>query len=149
MADLTRESAIEVLPGLSIPESELLFTASRSSGPGGQHVNKVSTRVTLHFDVGGSPSLTEAQRRRIASRLPTRINKSGVLKMHAQRHRSRAANRAVLVERFVALLQGALAQRTPRKKTRPSRAARDRRLQDKQHRGWLKKDRSRRFRPDD
>ena len=68
-----------VIPGLEIPEGELEFVASRSGGPGGQNVNKVSSRVTLRFDVGHSGSLNEEQRTRIQRRLATRINKDGVL----------------------------------------------------------------------
>ena len=140
---------IEINDRLEIPESELEFTASRSTGPGGQHVNKVSSRVTLHFDVASSPSLTETQRQRIFLRLPTRINKDGVLQMHAQKHRSQLANRREIMIRFADLLRGALEQRRPRKKTRPSRAADRRRLDGKKRRADLKQARSKRISHDD
>ncbi|HMC82356.1 MAG TPA: aminoacyl-tRNA hydrolase [Candidatus Polarisedimenticolia bacterium] len=84
---------IEIRDGLAIREEELRFTASRSGGPGGQNVNKVSTRVTLWFDVAGSPSLTAEQRSLIRSRLATRISKEGVLRVVSQQTRSQAANR--------------------------------------------------------
>jgi ribosome-associated protein len=140
---------IEINRQLSVPEEELSFTASRSSGPGGQHVNKASTRVTLHFDVQSSPSLSEYQKRRIVSRLSTRINRDGVLKLHCQRHRSQSANREELVRRFADLLGEALRRRRARKKTRPSREAVERRLDDKKRRGRLKRERSRRRNPED
>jgi ribosome-associated protein len=79
---------IVVNADLAIPEHELAFSASRSSGPGGQNVNKVSSRVTLTFDVENSPSLSDSQRRRIRSRLQTRINKDGVLRVISQISRS-------------------------------------------------------------
>jgi ribosome-associated protein len=140
---------IEITPELSIPESELQFLASRAGGPGGQHVNKVSSRVTLRFDLWASPSLDEEQKRRIAQRLATRITKEGVLTMHARRHRSQAMNREELVGRFTELLREALRPRRARRKTRPSRAVKERRLSDKRRRGEQKRLRSKRHRPDD
>ena len=127
---------------ISIPERELLFTASRSSGPGGQHVNKVSSRVTLHFNLRTSPTLTSHQKQRIAARLARRITRDGVLQLHAQRHRSQSANRADLVDRFVMLLQESLRARRPRVPTKVPKAARDRRLRKKKIRGQVKKGRS-------
>src|SRR5580704_16577736 len=94
---------------LSIPDNELTFVASRSGGPGGQNVNKVSSRVTLTFDVSHSPSLSEAQRHRISSKLATRINKDGVLRVVSQRTRSQELNKEDTVVRFIELLRGALA----------------------------------------
>ncbi len=123
----------------AIAEDELRFTYSRSSGPGGQNVNRVETRVTLLFDVFGSPSLTEGQKRRIASRLATRINKEGILRVVAQRHRTREANRRAAAERSEELLTGALRRKRPRRKTRVPRQARRRRLEGKRRRGELKR----------
>lgn len=133
---------IEINESLAVGEGELRFTASRSGGPGGQHVNKVNSRVTLHFDLWGSASLTDEQKRRIASRLPTRINKEGVLKLHAQRHRSQAANRAELIERFALLLHEALRLRRARRPSRPSRNSVERRLEEKKRRSRMKQRRS-------
>ncbi len=130
---------------LRIPAAELLFRFSRSSGPGGQHVNKVNTRVTLIFDVAGSPSLTPEQRQMISNRLGTRINKQGKLQVTSYRHRSQGANRTAATERFVQLLQEALQKRKPRKKTRVSRAAKKQRLLAKKQRGRLKQTRSARI----
>jgi ribosome-associated protein len=133
--------AIRINDGLSIPRGELRFTASRSSGPGGQHVNKVSSRVTLRFDLWDSPSLTDAQKRRIAGKLATRITKEGLLTLRAQRHRSQAANRALLIERFADLLREALRRKRNRRETRPTEAAVQRRLEQKRLRGRLKRER--------
>lgn len=134
---------IEVTPELSIPESELRFTTSRSSGPGGQNVNKVETRVTLLFDVTGSPSLNEAQRQRLREVLRSRITRAGVLRVVAQVHRTQAANQRTAVERFVELVRDALAEIPPRVPTSLPRAARRRRLEAKRRQGRLKQQRGR------
>ena len=133
---------IEINDRLSIPEDELSFAASRSSGPGGQNVNKVNTRVMLRFDVAGSPSLSEWQRARIRARLTTRVTKAGVLVVASQRHRTQPANRRAAVERFAELVRDALRRRPVRKKTRPPRAANEHRLDAKKRRGRLKRARA-------
>ena len=123
---------------VEIGENELSFTYARSSGPGGQHVNRVETRVTLRFDVMASPSLTEDQKQRILRRLATRINKEGVLRVVSQRHRSREANRRAAIERFHELLATALRPRRKRRRTHVPKAARRRRLESKRRRGEVK-----------
>jgi ribosome-associated protein len=133
---------IEVAPGLLIPDQELGFAASRSGGPGGQNVNKVSSKVTLTFDVAHSPSLSEAQRRRILERLATRITKDGVLQVTSQRHRTQGANREAAMERFVELLRWALAEEAPRVPTRVPRQARERRLDEKKRHSRTKRERT-------
>ena len=133
MADLP------INPRLSIPEREIAFATSTSSGPGGQHVNRVETRVTLLFDLEASESLSAEQRERIRERLATRINKAGVLRVTSQKHRSQAANREAATERFAALLADALEEEPSRKPTRPSRAAKRRRLRKKRRRGEIKR----------
>ena len=140
---------IEITKTLSIPESELSFTFSRSAGPGGQHVNKVNSRVTLNFDVAGSGSLSNEQRERIRELLRTRINREGVLRVISQKHRSQHANREEATERFAELLREALRRRIPRKKTRIPKAVTERRLEEKRKLGLLKKDRSKKNEPDD
>jgi ribosome-associated protein len=129
---------VEISTELSIADAELRFVASRSGGPGGQNVNKVNTRVTLLFDVGSSPSLSEEHRDRIRARLATRISADGVLRVVSQRHRTQKANRDTALERFVELLRGALACELPRIPSRPTRAARERRVADKRHRARVK-----------
>lgn len=124
---------------LAIPDDELRFTASRSSGPGGQHVNKVETRVTLRFDVAASPSLTPEQKRRIRSRLASRMSKAGVLRVVAQKHRRQAANREAARQRLAELLCRALRQAAPRRPTRPPAATRRRRVESKRRRGEIKR----------
>lgn len=135
---------IEVTKHLTIPEQELAFTAARSGGPGGQHVNKVSSRVTLYFDVTASPSLTDEQKRRILRRLATRISKDGVLRVVSQQSRSQAANRETAVARFVTLLQEALTPVPVRKKTTLSTVAKQQRLEDKKRRSQQKQQRAER-----
>lgn len=134
---------IEILDQLLIPEEEVSFTASRSSGPGGQNVNKVSTRVTLWFDVVNSQSLSEEQKSLILRRLALRVNKEGLLQVASQRTRSQAFNRQDAIEKFVALLRGALMRDAPRKRTRIPTGAKERRIKDKKLRGQRKQLRSR------
>ncbi|MCP4655995.1 MAG: aminoacyl-tRNA hydrolase [bacterium] len=126
----------------AIDDGELTFTSSRSAGPGGQHVNKVNTRVTLRFDVLDSPALSPEQKERILERLPTRISKSGILSVSSQRHRSQAANREAALERFIALLRDALEIQPERRPTRIPRRAIRRRRADKRHRARVKRERS-------
>jgi ribosome-associated protein len=127
---------------VQIPDDELTFTTSRSSGPGGQNVNKVNTRVTLLFDVERSPSLSDDERRLLYGRLAGRINKEGVLRVVAQRHRTQAANRDAAMHRFAELLRTALTPEEVRVPSVPSRAANERRLQQKKLRSRLKQERS-------
>ena len=135
-------SMIRTTDHLSIPQDELKFTASRSSGPGGQHVNKASTRVTLRFDLANSPSLSPDQKKLLLDRLPTRISKQGVLRVVSQKTRSQAANRKVALERFVKILQQALESRPERKPVQIPAAAKEKRIVDKKHRGHLKRERA-------
>ena len=134
---------IEITASLAIPEGELQFSASRAGGPGGQNVNKVATKVTLTFDVAGSPVLSETQRARIRERLATRITGKGVLHVVSQRHRTQGANRSAALERFVELLRGALAEEEPRVATRPTRVSKQRRVAEKKLRARVKETRRR------
>jgi len=135
-------SRVRINDRVSIPEDELVFSASRSGGPGGQHVNKVSSRVTLRFDLDGSPSLTDSQKHRVRHRLATRVSRDGVLRVVCRRHRSQLANRREAIERFAELLRGALQRPRRRRKTSIPNAAKLRRLEDKKRRGELKRRRS-------
>ena len=124
---------------LSIDESELDYEFARSSGPGGQNVNKVETKVTLKFVVANSAALTDDQKRRVSDALASRITKDGVLRVTSQRHRTREAKRHAAIGRFIELLDDALVVRAPRKKTKISRAAKRRRIEGKKRRGQVKK----------
>jgi ribosome-associated protein len=134
---------IQITHDVVIPESELNFTASRSGGPGGQNVNKVSSKVTLSFNVGESPSLTGDQKLKITATLATRINKDGVLQVVSQRTRSQELNRADVVARFAELLRRALTPQRKRIKTRAPAAAKQIRLDSKRKRKLTKQTRSR------
>jgi len=134
---------LTVRSGLVIPASEITEVASRSGGPGGQHVNKTSTRVTLRWEVTSSGALDEKQRRRILSKLAARLTRRGVLVVHAQRFRSRARNRELARERLVELVDAALARPRARRPTRPTRASRERRLAQKSQRATVKRTRAR------
>ncbi len=128
-------------PEVHVPEEELDFQTSRSSGPGGQNVNKVESRVALLFDLEASPSLTDEQKRLIRTRLASRINKNGILRVVSQKHRTQAANRNAARERFDELIAEALIEKPKRKPTRVSRAAKRRRLEEKRKRSLVKRNR--------
>jgi ribosome-associated protein len=136
---------MEIIPGLRILPSELSFSFSRSSGPGGQNVNKVNTRVTLSFDVSASQGLNDRQRQLIFSRLATRINKLGILLISADTCRTQQGNRDETLRRFVHLLRQAVHEQRPRRKSNVSRRAKERRLSAKKNRGRLKKLRSKKI----
>ena len=140
---------IEINKRLDIPESEITYAFSRSSKPGGQNVNKVSTRVTLQFDVEGSQSLSDGQRERIFEKLASRIGKDGVLRVASQKHRTQKVNREAALERFVALLAGALKRKRRRKPTRVPPEVREGRLREKKRRSLIKRARSRPSRDSD
>jgi ribosome-associated protein len=135
---MTADSPLVINAQLAIPRRELTFSTSRASGPGGQNVNKVESRVVLAFDVDASPSLDDRQKDLVRSRLATRVTRAGLLRVASQRHRTQAANRRAAEERFVELLAQALRERPRRRKTTASRAARRRRLEGKRQRSQLK-----------
>ncbi len=126
---------------LGIPLAELSFRFSRSSGPGGQHVQKSSTRVELLFDVVNSPSLTDEQRARVLKRLSGYLDSAGVLHLVSQSERSQWRNRQEVVARFQTLVRQALKRRKRRKPTHPTAASRERRLRQKRQRGEIKRTR--------
>ena len=130
---------LAILPGITIPVSELEFRTSRSGGPGGQNVNKVESKVELLFDAANSPSLTGAQRSRLMERLKSRIDSFGVLHLSSQVSRSQLANRELVVGEFVRLVRVALKPAKKRIKTRPSKASREERLKWKRIRSEKKK----------
>ncbi len=124
---------------LRVPRAELDYRASRSGGPGGQHVNTTSSRVELLWDLEGSPSLTGEQRARLREKLANRIDGEGVLHLTASEHRSQHQNREAVTERFVEMVRRALVVPKARKKTRPPRASREARLQTKKRRSEVKR----------
>jgi ribosome-associated protein len=133
------EDLIHIDNQVSIPRSELDFRYSRSSGPGGQHAQKSSTRVELRFDVGRSPSLNPEQQARVMKRLASYIDAEGILHLVSQSERSQYRNREEVVSRFQALMHQALKRRKGRKPTKPTAASQERRLKRKKRRGEKKK----------
>ncbi len=134
---------IKIDEKLEIPDTEIRLTFSSSSKPGGQNVNRVNTRVTLQFDVGASSALDDNQKRLIMEKLPGRINKQGILRVHSQKFRTQNANRSAAIERFAELILQALHVDPPRKKLRTPGFVKQRRLTEKKRRGMLKRNRSR------
>ncbi|MBN2078403.1 MAG: aminoacyl-tRNA hydrolase [Spirochaetes bacterium] len=126
---------------VSIPEEEITITASRSSGPGGQHVNKTATKVTLRFDLGSTPSLTDSQKRRVREALGRMVSRSDAIVLHEESHRSQSANRKRVIEKFSTLLARALAPRKKRIPTAVSPAQKRKRLEEKRLRSMKKSSR--------
>jgi ribosome-associated protein len=134
---------LRVSPGLTIPETELSWRFSRSSGPGGQGVNTADSRVELSWDVAGSPVLTPEQRARLLDRLASRLV-SGVVTIAASEHRAQLRNRDAARERLAALVASALRPPAPpRRPTKPSRGSKERRLTAKHRRTDVKQMRRR------
>jgi len=133
---------IAIMAGVEIPETELEFIASRSGGPGGQNVNKVSSRVTLRFDLERTTALTAEQRQRVRQKLSSRISSEGVLQISSQRTRSQDLNREDAVARFAELLRGALHEDKARVKTKATRSSREERLKEKRIRTSVKQARA-------
>lgn len=137
---------LAVQPGLVIPAGELEVVVSRSSGPGGQHVNTTETRVQLRWNVFASGVLDEETKERLARRLATRLSTDGVLTMACDTHRSQRRNREEARERLAALVRAALVKPRPRRPTQATRAAREARLERKRRQAAVKRQRRR---PDD
>lgn len=112
-------------------DSEIEFSFSRSSGPGGQNVNKVNSRVELRFDVQNSNILTEAQREKIVKKLHSRINNEGVLHLSNQDERSQLKNKELVLKKFYKLINKALFEHKKRIKTKPSKESVEKRLKSK------------------
>ena len=121
--------------------SEFEFVTSRSSGPGGQNVNKVNTKVELRFSVFSSKILSEEEKQTIFVKLYHRINKQGILSVVAQSERSQLRNKEIAIEKFYKWLNIAFQVQKERKKTRPSKASKEKRLSDKQNRAQTKQNR--------
>jgi ribosome-associated protein len=134
---------LEVSSALRVPLAELEYRATRSGGPGGQHVNTSSTRVEVSWDVAGSPALSEEQRQRLLVRLASRLDTSGRLRLVSSTSRSQLRNREEVTERLRRVVAEALIVPKARKRTKPSRAAKAARLESKRKRSATKRDRRR------
>lgn len=129
---------------LAIPDEELVERFVRSSGPGGQNVNKVATAVELRFDIATSSALPEPVRARLLAKRDRRVTEAGVLVLNAQRFRTQERNREDARERLAAFIASGLHAPVPRIATKPTRAAKKRRLEAKRERGSIKRERTRR-----
>ena len=129
---------IRITDHISIDESELDESFIRSSGPGGQNVNKLSTAVQLRFDVRRSPSLPGDVRGRLERLAGKRLTRDGVLIITAQNHRTQERNRADALDRLIALIRQAAVRPMPRRATKPTKASRRRRLDSKKRRSGIK-----------
>lgn len=132
---------LEISERIQIPDGELIERAIRASGPGGQHVNKVSTAIELRFFIWGCAALPDEVKQRLAKKRDQRITESGEVIIHAQRFRSQERNREDARERLVHLIQAALEAPKPRLATKPTRASQRRRLDDKRANATLKQQR--------
>ncbi|ABC20902.1 alternative ribosome rescue aminoacyl-tRNA hydrolase ArfB [Rhodospirillum rubrum] len=132
---------IPITPTIALDDAEIEERFIRSSGPGGQNVNKVSTAVQLRFDVAGSPNLPGWVKHRLSVLAGSRLTGEGVLVLTAQSQRTQEANRREAVERLVALIQAACHRDKPRRPTRPTKGSQTRRMDGKTLRGAIKKGR--------
>lgn len=132
---------LNVTPELAIPRNELEYRATRSSGPGGQHVNTSSTRIELLWDLTGSQAISDEQRARLRTKLVSRLDSDGRVRVVASGRRSQRQNRREADERLAALIKYALHVPKKRRPTKPTRAAREKRLADKKRRAEIKRER--------
>src|SRR5512147_1980347 len=126
---------IQVTKNISLDEGEIGLRFIRSSGPGGQNVNKVATSVQLRFDVGNTQSLPGDVRTRLIRLAGRRITQDGILLIEARQHRTQERNREDAIARLVELIRKATERPKPRKKTKPSLASKERRIESKKQRG--------------
>ena len=132
---------LDITTDLRLPMTELEYQASRSGGPGGQHVNTSSTRIEVSWDVAGSPSLTPTQRARLLETLASRLDSAGRLRLVSSGTRSQLRNKEDVTERLQSVVAGALVVQKKRKPTKPTRAAKAARLEAKRRRAATKRQR--------
>jgi ribosome-associated protein len=137
--------ALVINDKVNIPLSELVFMASRSSGPGGQHVNTADTRIQVRWNVKESTALNDAERARLLKELASRLTEAGDLILASDTHRSQRRNREEVTQRLAVLVREALIPPKPRKKTKPTRASREKRLDEKRQKARTKKDRGKQY----
>jgi ribosome-associated protein len=130
---------LEITPTLQIPDTEFTWTFARSSGPGGQNVNKVSSKAVLRWDIAACTLLPEEVKIRLALQQKRFFTQEGSLLITSQRYRDQERNREDCLEKLRAIILQAMAVPTPRKKTRPSRGSKRARLKDKKHKAEIKK----------
>jgi ribosome-associated protein len=140
-APVAAENLLKVNDALSIPRNELDVRVSRSSGAGGQHVNKTSSRVEIFWNVRRSRALTEEQRARLLERLASRLTTEGSIRVVASDMRSQSRNRDIAEERLADMVRRALLIPKKRRPTRPTRASKEARLEGKKRRSHTKRDR--------
>ena len=130
---------------VQVPLSELVYTASRSSGPGGQHVNTTDSRIQVRWNVLDTAALNEVEKALVRKNLASRLTEAGDLILASDTHRSQRRNREEVTQRLASLLREALIPPKPRKKTKPTRASREKRLDDKRKKSRTKKDRGKKY----
>jgi ribosome-associated protein len=140
-APVAAENLLRVNDAFSIPRGELDVRVSRSSGAGGQHVNKTSSRVEIFWNVRGSRALTGDQRARLLERLSSRLTTDGSVRIVASAMRSQTRNRDLAEEKLAELVRRALVIPKKRRATRPSKASREARLEEKKRRSHTKRER--------
>lgn len=128
---MTKLSIQDIIP-------ELIFTTSRSSGAGGQHVNKTETKVTIRWNINSTELLTSAEKERVEKKLINRINNNGEIILNEESSRSQARNKKLLVDRLIHLINQSLTISKARKKTKPTKEAREKRLKEKKSRSEIK-----------
>lgn len=132
---------LKISPSIAIPDNELVITAIRAQGAGGQNVNKVASAVHLRYDFGGSAALPDAIKQRLLRLHDHRISDDGVIVIKSQEHRSQEKNKDAALERLRTLIRSALVTRKPRKPTKPTKASQARRLERKARHSRLKRTR--------
>lgn len=135
----TMEDGLQIREGVVVPHWELIFTASRSGGPGGQHANKTNSRVTLHWALESSSAFSDYDKNRLRQRLGHRLNAEGVLLIHVEETRQQSRNKELACERLATLLREALKTQKRRRPTKRTKASQRRRVAEKRARGDIKK----------